>query len=388
MGVMHSKGTERTILEISAPVTQAYLRLSPSLPRIRTAWHKMLERYEPCREHVSALSGLHLAHRIRDLRAAPPQTYRLDSEEQGRQLARLHVPIECASAAVSLYVESCLPYLMSDDPQTLRSRRSLTRWGSVYQFLLLVGYSRHLAAERNTLEDKVGASERRYQDSSVQLGDAYEKERRRLAQDLHDEIGHDLIVLKLYTQMIARDLRKGDMAQLRRKLGESVSLIKHALQGVRHLVFDLGPAVWNEQGFVPAVRMYSRQFTARTGIRVRFDTRRLHRKLPARYETALYKALQGSLANVAAHSGAHHARITLSSRVNSVVMKVEDDGKGFNVGKKLSAAPRSYGLRALRDRIELLGGTIQIASKPARKGVRQGGTTIEFHLPLQDTEDA
>jgi len=194
--------------------------------------------------------------------------------------------------------------------------------------------------------------------------------------------------LKLYTQMIARDLRKGDIAPLRRKLQESVSLIKHALQGVRHLVFDLGPAVWNEQGFVPAVRMYSRQFTARTGIKVRFDTRRLRQELPARYETALYKALQGSLANVAAHSGAHHARITLSSRGDFVVMKVEDDGKGFNVGEKLRAAPRSYGLRALRDRIELLGGTIKFASSPARKGVPQSGTTVEFHLPLQGSESA
>jgi signal transduction histidine kinase len=258
----------------------------------------------------------------------------------------------------------------------------------VYQFLLLVGYSRHFASERQALEARVAASERRFQDSSVQLGDAYEKERRRLAQDLHDEIGHDLIVLKLYTQMIARDLRKGDIAPLRRKLQESVSLIKHALQGVRHLVFDLGPAVWNEQGFVPAVRMYSRQFTARTGIKVRFDTRRLRQELPARYETALYKALQGSLANVAAHSGAHHARITLSSRGDFVVMKVEDDGKGFNVGEKLRAAPRSYGLRALRDRIELLGGTIKFASSPARKGVPQSGTTVEFHLPLQGSESA
>jgi signal transduction histidine kinase len=385
--VMHGNGTERTLLEIRMAMTQVYLRLSPSLSRIRTAWYKMLTRYEPCRQYASALAGLHLANRIRDLRAVHPRAYRKDSEEQGEELTRLDVPIECAAAAVSLYVESCLPYLMSDDPETLKLRRTLIRWGSVYQFLLLVGYSRHFVAERQALEERVSASERRFQDSSVQLGDAYEKERRRLAQDLHDEIGHDLIVLKLYTQMIARDLRKGDIAQLRRKLQESVSLIKHALRGVRHLVFDLGPAVWNEQGFVPAVRMYSRQFTARTGIKVRFDARRLHKNLPDRYETALYKALQGSLANVAAHSGAHHARITLSSRADAVVMKVEDDGKGFNVGRKLSAAPRSYGLRAMRDRIELLGGAIKFASSPARKGVRQGGTTIEFHLPLQFSEN-
>ena len=63
--------------------------------------------------------------------------------------------------------------------------------------------------------------------------------------DLHDEIGHDLIVLKLYTQIISTDLRKGNIPQVRRKLKESVSLIEHALKGVRHLTFDLGPAVWS-----------------------------------------------------------------------------------------------------------------------------------------------
>jgi signal transduction histidine kinase len=60
------------------------------------------------------------------------------------------------------------------------------------------------------LEERISQAERRSQDYSVQLGEAYEKERRRLAQDLHDEIGHDLIVLKLYTEVIALDLKKGE----------------------------------------------------------------------------------------------------------------------------------------------------------------------------------
>ena len=60
------------------------------------------------------------------------------------------------------------------------------------------------------MEERISQAERRSQDYSVQLGEAYEKERRRLAQDLHDEIGHDLIVLKLYTEVIALDLKKGE----------------------------------------------------------------------------------------------------------------------------------------------------------------------------------
>jgi signal transduction histidine kinase len=233
---------------------------------------------------------------------------------------------------------------------------------------------------------KALAAERRSQDLAVELGEAYEKERRRLAQDLHDEIGHDLIVLKLYMQIIALDLKKGEIRQLRGKLKEAISLIDHALKGVRHLVFDLGPAVWNEQGFIPAVRIYARQFAVRTGLKVRFTARRLIESLPPSYESAIYKVLQGALSNVAAHAGARRVAIVLARRRDFVVMSVEDDGKGFDVPRKLRKLPHSYGLRAMRDRVELLGGTIDFTSHPARKGAARAGTRIELRLPMHSAE--
>jgi signal transduction histidine kinase len=265
-------------------------------------------------------------------------------------------------------------------------RRALIRWASAYQFLLLSGYTAYVDSERQDLEDKVNLAERRSQDFSAQLGDAYEKERRRLAQDLHDEIGHDLIVLKLYTEVIALELKKGEIPQVRKKLREAISLIKHALKGVRHLVFDLGPAVWSEQGFLSALRLYLSQYADRTGLKVRFSARGLKVELPARYETALYKALQGALSNVAAHANAEHVQIVLSSNAASVVMKIADDGKGFNVGRKLRSQPHSFGLRAMRDRIELLGGSIHFMSQPGTRGAARRGTVIEFQLPLHDVQ--
>jgi two-component system NarL family sensor kinase len=264
--------------------------------------------------------------------------------------------------------------------------KAFVRWASIYQFYLLTGYAQHGAAERQSLEERISQAERRSQDFSVQLGEAYEKERRHLAQDLHDEIGHDLIVLKLYTEVIALDLKKNDIGQLRRKLKESVTLIKHALKSVRNLTFDLGPAVWNEQGFVPAVRLYARQFADRTGIKVRLNAARMQARLPARCETALYKVLQGALSNVVAHADAHNVKITLASGRESVAMRIEDDGRGFNVERKLGEPRQSYGLRAMRERIELLGGAIDIASRPARLRAECRGTTVEAQLPLQDGE--
>jgi signal transduction histidine kinase len=342
-----------------------------------------LKGYEPCGQYAAVLAGLYLGQRLRDLSSTPAHIYRLDSESQGKDLASRGVPVECAAAAVSLYVKCCLPYIGDGSKDAGERRKVLVRWASVYQFFLITGYRTQIANDHHALQEKVTATERRFQVLSAELGDAYEIERRQLAQDLHDEIGHDLIVLKLYTQMIGLDLKKGNLREVRRKLKETVSLIDHALQSVRHLVFDLGPAVWNEQGFIPAVRVYSRQFAARTGIKVQLSSRRLKAALPSHYETALYKVLQGSLANVAAHAHAEQVRITLASRRESIQMIVQDDGKGFDIEGTLRAAPKSYGLRAMRDRIELLGGTIQFVSD-AKRGVCSG-TTIEVRLPLEGT---
>jgi signal transduction histidine kinase len=345
-----------------------------------------MKRYRLCGKYVDQLSGLCVAPQLRDLIFADPQAYREKSERQGQDLARSGVPSEGISVALALYVESCLPYLLSGDTGKVEWTKAFARWASIYQFYLLTGYAQHGSAERQSLEERISQAERRSQDFSVQLGEAYEKERRHLAQDLHDEIGHDLIVLKLYTEVIALDLKKNDIGQLRRKLRESVTLIKHALKSVRNLTFDLGPAVWNEQGFVPAVRLYARQFADRTGIKVRLNAARMQARLPARCETALYKVLQGALSNVVAHADAHRVKITLASGRESVAMRIEDDGRGFHVERKLGVPSQSYGLRAMRERIELLGGAIDFSSRPARLRAECRGTTIEAHLPLQDNE--
>jgi signal transduction histidine kinase len=98
--------------------------------------------------------------------------------------------------------------------------------------------------------------------------------------------------------------------------------------------------------------------------------------------------LQGALSNVVAHADAHSVKITLASGRQSVAMKIEDDGRGFNVARKLGVPRQSYGLGAMRERIELLGGAIDFASRPARLRAQCRGTTIEAHLPLQQSEIA
>jgi signal transduction histidine kinase len=383
---MRNDATGRMFLEVKQPLLEALNCLSSHASKIHTAWRKLLKRYEPCSKYIALLSGLRFTPQVQDLLSADERAYRGKSERQGQDLAQRGVPAECAAVAVALYVETCLPYLVPEESGKAHWTKAFTRWASVYQFYLLSGYSQQGEIERRSLEDKISHAARRSQEFSIHLSDAYEKDRRRLAQDLHDEIGHDLIVLKLYTELIALDLKKGDTSQLRGKLKESVNLIRHALKSVRHLTFDLGPAIWNQQGFVPAVKLYARQFARRTGIKVRLDAARLRANLPTGHETALYKVLQGALSNVVAHADAHRVRISLTSARDSMAMKIEDDGRGFNVERTLRAPHNSFGLRAMRERVELLGGAIDFRSRPVRRRAACHGTTIEIHLPLRDTE--
>jgi signal transduction histidine kinase len=383
---MKNSELERIVLEIKQPLAVASACLSSHSSRIRTLWVRVLKRSSLCSQYASLLSALPLTARVRDLTSTDSRVFREEAEQQGQDLARQNIPPECVAAAIAFYAETCFPYLLPSDHHGDRGTLAIARWASLYQFLLLSGYSQYEATERAALLERVGLAERRLEDFSIELADAYEAERRHLARDLHDEIGHDLIVLKLYTQVIALDLKKGEIGQVRRKLKEAVSLIKHALLSVRHLTFDLGPAVWNEQGFIPAVRLYAKQFADRTGLKVGVRTAGLKEKLPAHYETTLYKVLQGALSNVAAHADARHAGITLEGRRQLVLMRVEDDGKGFNVGRKLRTPPKSYGLRAMRDRIEFLGGDIQFSSHPARSRTSHRGTTIEVRLPLHGAQ--
>src|ERR1700691_2602785 len=178
---MRNNAAELAVSEIKEPLAKACAHLAPHLSKIKASWHKKLKRYHSCNQHAALLSGLHLARQVKALCSTDTSAWRSESGEQGRELARRGVPAECVGVAILLYVESCLPHLVSDDPRAVKWLRAILSWSRVYQFFLLSGYGRQSALDVQALSDRVDAAERRYQESSVQLGDAYEKERRRLA---------------------------------------------------------------------------------------------------------------------------------------------------------------------------------------------------------------
>src|SRR5579864_4957911 len=145
-----------------------------------------------------------------------------------------------------------------------------------------------------------------------------EMERRRLSQDLHDEIGHNLIVLKLYLELMARDYKRGKKEGVIEKLEEAMTLVGQSIKSVRRVILDLGPAVLDQLGLLPSFKVYGDQFSARTGIQVEVRGKDIP-EVPRVCETVLFRVFQGALSNVAKHSKAKRVQVTVRRIKGSII---------------------------------------------------------------------
>ena len=347
-------------VDIQGPLARALERLSPSLPEIHSDWRASLARVVRRREEHDAVAGLALDRYHSYLTSGGFEAFAVELERQGQALASRGVAEEHAFLALSLYQERCLSALSRLAPGEPELAVALARLVSVAQLFLHAGYGNARAVGWRALD---------------------EQDRQRLARDLHDDIGHGLLVLKLYMEQMTQDFEQGRTEQAGRKLQETVGLVTDAIESVRRVILDIGPAVLDQLGLQQAIRLYARQFTARTGIKVAVRESGLPGRLPRTHETALYRVLQGALANVLKHAQATSATVTLSGEAGStVLMSVEDDGVGFEARRRAPAL--SFGLNTMRERMEALGGRFRVESWPARSSEGRRGTRIEVVLPL------
>jgi signal transduction histidine kinase len=342
---------------VRGPLRQVLRRLEGASPGVARSWRALLRRLDAGHQDGSAWVGsLDLAACFRPLRArgaSGDEAYGQAVRAAADSLMSSGVEEDQAVAAIGLYLEACLA--LANRPAELRALARLT---SASQRLVVAAYGDERDAARRRLDDR---------------------ERKRFSGDLHDEVGADLVVLKLYVEMIALELAKGRVAEVGAKLQEALVLIAHATESVRRLALDLGPAFLDSVGFAPAIRGVVRQFTRRTGIAVELDEGNAAVSLPASYETALYRVLLEALSNVAKHSHARHVKVSLRPAGKLFAMSVVDDGQGFDT----RAVDRGFGLTAMRERIRGLRGRLSIESRPGRRRGEQPGTRIEVRLPLR-----
>ncbi len=362
--VMRRAPLTRLFSGIQGPLTRALERLAPESRQIESDWRRLLRSLAPSRTVFDSLAELDVRAHLRHLRSSDYDGYVQALERDGQALARRGVPEEHVVAALAFYLEGCLSHLLHDEVEDKALALSLVRLTSAIQRFMLSGYTKSRSAGWNRVD---------------------EQERKKLSRDLHDEVGADLVVLKLYIEMIALELRKEQVEVARAKLEEALTLISHALESVRRLSLDLGPAILEQVGILPAVKLYCRHFAARTGISVEVKEGDLPEKVPASHQATLYRVLQGALSNVAKHARARNVSLSLGSVKRAVIiMVIEDDGVGFDVVRQTSQG--AFGLTAMRDRIQSLGGRLHIESRATRSQGGKTGTRIEIDLPVAPGE--
>src|SRR6266536_703522 len=214
----------------------------------------------------------------------------------------------------------------------------------------------------------VDLSERVTRDAIRRAVEAQELERRRLARELHDEIGQDLTSLLLGLKTIDE---AGSGGKLKEATANMRELVVTALQDVRRLAVELRPKALDDFGLVPALERLASTFEEQTGMTVQLEDRLLGNRLPGEVETALYRIVQEALTNVVKHAHAQHVSILLTLKEGSVAAIIEDDGSGFDPG----ARTEGLGLIGIRERLDLLGGHLVIESTRA-------GTTLVAEVPL------
>ena len=223
---------------------------------------------------------------------------------------------------------------------------------------------RELGAVFNQMLERL---ERERHESGWDALQSQEAERKRVAQELHDEVGQALTAVML---QLSR-LTKRSPAELENELREAHETTRASLDDVRRIARQLRPEALDDLGLVPALVALATTFAARTGLRV---YRRLDEDLPPlppEAELALFRVAQESLTNAARHSGSSGVELWLESDQDEVLLRVRDHGKGLD-----GTRPGS-GIRGMRERALLIGGDLTIET------VAGGGGEVRLRIPAE-----
>ncbi|HZR99559.1 MAG TPA: sensor histidine kinase [Chloroflexota bacterium] len=235
---------------------------------------------------------------------------------------------------------------------------------------LLQEFTTTLNAMLETLE----RDRQQLQALSSQVIDAQEAERKRIARELHDETAQTLTSLLVRLRILER---AGDPAQVRACTAELRELTLKALEEVRNMARELRPTVLDDLGLVAAAQSYTAHCAELLGFGVTFRGDDFPHRLSPQVELVLYRVIQEALTNVARHANARHVEVVLAEEANRAVATIRDDGVGFDVEAVLASKERGLGLFGMQERMALVGGRLQLLSRPGR------GTLVRAEVPME-----
>jgi len=209
----------------------------------------------------------------------------------------------------------------------------------------------------------------------IQIIQAQEEERKRVARDIHDGPAQSMANVTLRSEIVERMLNQNRIDEAKVELRLLKELTRASLVDVRKIIFDLRPMALDDLGLVPTLRKYLEEYQKRHGIGAKLTLLTPERRLQNSIEVAVFRLIQESLNNTAKHAQARNVEVRLEFKPHVVHFRVMDDGVGFDQSTR--AERPQFGIMGMRERVKLLQGKMKIHSRPGK------GTSVLFSIPLR-----
>ena len=273
------------------------------------------------------------------------------------------------------------------DPGWTRQKERVKFWlvvlalGSFLTFsiLLLVLYLLNREVlQRKKAEELLAAYQADLRSLASQLTLAEERERRRLAVHLHDQIGQSLALSHIKLEELGTSLGEAGSSELAGEVDNIARLLKQAIEETQSLTFKISPPILYELGLEAALECLTDQFSQQHGLMTYFECDRQPKPLDENLKVLLFQAMQELLTNVVKHSQARSLKVSMWRQGESLRLGVEDDGVGFNplIPSYYQGKGGGFGLFSIKERLRSLGGSLEVKSEPG------GGTEIVLSVPL------
>lgn len=213
------------------------------------------------------------------------------------------------------------------------------------------------------------------EDFAIRVIEAQEEERKRISREVHDGPAQMLANVLLRTDLITRSYDEKGVERAIQELRDLKGMVRDTLHEVRRIIYDLRPMALDDLGIVPTLKKYLNSVQDyNKGTYIEFSSRGEDRRMPMNYETAIFRLVQESVNNAIKHGSAKEIRVNFEWLKENANISIKDNGTGFDMAL---TKQNSFGIVGMKERIDLLGGTMDIQSEIGQ------GTRIMFIIPIK-----